>query len=291
MKENIKAIDIHIHGGFGINFDNANQNDYMDFLSQAYTSGLYAICPALTGDVPDRIYEKLSIIKEIKQKTDKMRNITKIIGANLEGTFLDKNKPGIQNKDYFLKPDKSNFIDLVKDSEDIVKIVTIGEKDNNDLVNYLKSKNIKVHFGHTTMNEIKNADGITHLFNAMDDISHKKETLCLSALLDKNIYIELIADTKHVIPDLLKLTFKIKDLNKIILISDAIPLAKSNLDYITFCGKKIYKGGVDDKGTLAGSVMFLPDIIQNLDKTGILPIEVSKKLVYENVVDYLKLIV
>ena len=63
------------------------------------------------------------------------------------------------------------------------------------------------------------------------------------------------------------------------------------MEYITFCGKKIYKGGVDDKGTLAGSVMFLPDIIQNLDKTGILPIEVSKKLVYENVVDYLKLIV
>lgn len=291
MKEKIKTIDIHTHGAFGICFDNASQSDYKEYLKNAYETGIEAICPTLTGDTIEKIYEKLCIIKDVKLSQKKSSKETKIIGAHLEGTFLDKNKPGIQNPDVFLDPTKENFKKLVKENEDIVKIVVVGAKDNDNLIKYLKSKDIKVHFGHTAQNNIKGADCITHLFNAMDDISHKKETLSLLGLMNQNIYTELIADTKHVIENVLRLTFKVKDLNKIILISDSIPLAHSDLEYVKFCGKKIYKGGLDDKGTLAGSVMLLPDIVKQLDKLNILPLETAKKLAYDNPINYLKLIV
>ena len=151
------------------------------------------------------------------------------------------------------------------------------------------AKNIIVHFGHTQTNSLIGADGINHLYNAMEPMTHKKETLIIKALLDENIYTELIADTKHVVEDVLKLTFKIRPKNKILLISDALPIANSNLEKIEFCNKTVLKTGYDEKGILGGSVMLLPDIVSNLIKKGIITEEEANLMAYENQKNYLKL--
>lgn len=286
----MKTIDIHIHGGFGICFDNADVTQIKDFAKQAYENNIAAFCPTLTGDTPDNLQKKLEIINEAKltQKKDE----AKIIGVNLEGTFLSKNKPGVQNPDVFLEPVIENFKKITGKFEDVVKIVVIAPENNNctDFIKYLKSKNIKVHFGHTMTKEIKEADGICHLYNAMEPITHKHSTAAIKALLDDKIYTELIADTIHVNEDVLKLTFKMRPGDKIILISDALPIAKSNLESVEFCGKKIFKNGLDEFGTLGGSIKFLPEIAENLIKKNILPFELVQKMCFDNPKDYLKLI-
>lgn len=287
----MKVIDIHIHGGFGINFDNADVQDLKDFASQAYEKGIVAFCPALTGNLPDKLKERIEVINEAK-KTQK-KNEAIIIGANIEGTFLSKEKSGIQNPDNFLDPTIENFKKIAGKLENIIKIVVIApEKVNcDDFIKYLKSKDIKVHFGHTQTRDLKGADCINHLYNAMEPVTHKHETLAVKALLDPDIYTELIADTKHVHTDVLKLTFKLRPSDKIILISDALPIANSNLEYINFCGKKILKSGYDEKGTLGGATLLLPDIVNNLSVQKILPVEIASKMAFDNPKNYLKLIV
>lgn len=287
----MKAIDIHIHGGFGICFDTAAPSQIRDFAKQAYEKGIAAFCPTLTGDTPDNMQKKLEAIKEAKSSQKKGEAI--IIGANLEGTFLSKKRPGVQNPDVFLEPTIENFKKIAGKFEDIVKIVVIAPETNDctSFINYLKSKEIKVHFGHTLAREIKGADGICHLYNAMEPITHKHETAAIKALLDKNIYTELIADTIHVTEDVLKLTFKTRPNDKIILISDALPLAGSNLESCVFCGKKVLKTGMDEFGTLGGSVQLLPDIAENLVKKEILPCNTVQQMAYTNPVNYLKLII
>lgn len=287
----MKTIDIHIHGGFGINFDKADSNAIRDFAKQAFEKGIAAFCPTLTGECPEKMQEKLEAIKEAKASQKKGEAL--IIGANLEGTFLSREKPGVQNPDVFLEPDIENFKKITGKFEDIVKIVVMApeNKSCDEFIKYLKSKDIKVHFGHTAARSLEGADCINHLFNAMEPMTHKHETLAIKALLDKEIYTELIADTIHVTEDVLKLTFKTRPLNKIILISDALPIASSNSDEIEFCGKKILKNGFDEKGTLGGSVMLLPEIVRQLDKKGILPLESGIKAAFDNPRDYLKLMV
>ena len=287
----MKVIDIHIHGGFGINFDTACEDKINEFAKLAYQKGIVAFCPTLTGNTTDYLAERLDIIKCAKSRQKK--DEAKIIGVNFEGTFLSKEKPGVQNPEVFLEPTIENFKKIAKNNEDMVKIVVIApeNRDCSAFIRYLKSKDIKVHFGHTEANFLEGADCINHLFNAMTPITHKKETLAIKALLDKNIYTEVIADGKHIVDDVLKLTFAIRPNNKIILISDALPIAGSNLSCIEFCGKKVLSTGLDEKGTLGGSVKLLPDIVKGLSERNILPQDIAQKMAYDNVIDYLKLIV
>lgn len=287
----MKAIDLHIHGGFNVNFDNANQQEIKDFAKEAYKAGIVAFCPTLTGDTPEKLNEKINIIKDAKLTQGK--DEAKIIGAHLEGTFLSPDKPGIQDKSVFLEPTIDNFNKISKGVEEFIKIVVIApeNRDCTDFINHLKAKNIKVHFGHTMTDDIKGADGLCHLFNAMDVMTHKKSTLPIKALLSDSIYTELIADLKHVNIDVLRLVFKVRPADKILLISDALPIAGSNLSEITFCGKKIYANGKDENGTLGGSIMLLPQIAKQLADLKIMPENLIQKMIYDNQIDYLKLIV
>ena len=50
----------------------------------------------------------------------------------------------------------------------------------------------------------------THLFNAMVGAIHRDPGLALTALLDDAVWVELIADTLHVDPDLWPLIWKLK---------------------------------------------------------------------------------
>lgn len=289
----MKVIDIHIHGGFGINFDFATKDEIRTFAKLAYKEGIVAFCPTLTGGNIQEMQRKLKTICEAKTSQNGTVDEALIIGAHLEGTFLSKEKPGIQDKSVFLSPTIENFKKICGDYEEIVKIVVIAPENKNcsELINYLKNKNIKVHYGHSQADFIDNADGICHLYNGMDDISHKKETMALKALLSKEIYTELIADLIHNNKDILNLTFKTRPKDKIILISDSLPISKSNLDSIEFCNKKIYRNGKDENGTLGGSVKLLPEIVENLIKENILDEKTAIKMAYENPKNYLKLMV
>ena len=74
---------------------------------------------------------------------------------------------------------------------------------------------------------------------------------------------------KKDIDDILKLLFKTKPIDKIILISDALPITNSNLKEATFADSKIYYDGkkaTSSNGTIAGSTMLLDGIISRLKK-------------------------
>ena len=152
--------------------------------------------------------------------------------------------------------------------DDFIKIVTLAPelcKDN--LIQYLHSKDIKVQAGHCIGGILTGCDGVTHTFNAMSGISHRGKSTALSALINDEIYTEIIADGVHVSDDALKLLFKSKPADKIILISDSLPCAHSNLKEFIFADEKVYFDGekaTSAQGTLAGSTKLLPDIIKIL---------------------------
>jgi N-acetylglucosamine-6-phosphate deacetylase len=117
----------------------------------------------------------------------------------------------------------------------------------------------------------------------MEGISHRAPSTALSALLD-DIYVEVIADGVHLSDDILRLIFKSKAADKIILISDSLPIAHSEAEQMTFCGQKILRGGRSADGMIAGSVMLLPDIIKLLAKKGMFnPQFIENPYVYHGV--------
>lgn len=255
-------IEQHIHGCFGINFNTASVDEIILLTKKIFEYGIGGIFPTIVTDSIENTKRAIENIKEasMKQKS----GMAKILGIHLEGIFLNPVKRGIHNRHHFLPLTEDNFR-LIED--DFIKIVTLAPELDETLINYLTYKDIKIQAGHCIGGNLAHCSGVTHLFNAMSGITHRGSSTALSALINDNIYTEIIADGIHISDEALKLAFKAKPKEKIILISDCLPITKSDLKEMTFSDEKVYYDGIkatSKEGTLAGSTALLPDIIKRL---------------------------
>ncbi|MEX1334296.1 MAG: amidohydrolase family protein, partial [Candidatus Limnocylindrales bacterium] len=113
----------------------------------------------------------------------------------------------------------------------------------------------------------------THLFNAMSGVVHREPGLALAALLDDTVWVELIADTLHVDPELWPLIWNLKPAQRVLLVSDAIALAGSGASRGMLGELEVRLDGemvtLVEGGNLAGSVSALDLELRNVVRAGI----------------------
>ena len=286
MKITQGLVEQHIHGAFGIDFMNCSVEDIHQAASLLAQNGVTAFFPTIMTDDIILIKERISIVKEAIEKQKK--EMAQIIGVHLEGPFINPKKAGIHDNKYILPLDVNIY---KKIEDDIIKIITIApELDNSgSFIEYLASKDIKISLGHSEAVNLNGINQVTHLYNAMGSFHHRNKSTVVEALCSDEVFIEIIADSKHVNDNVLKITFKQKPTDKILLISDALPMAHSNIDSMIFAGKKIYnKEGnlISNDGTLAGSSMLLCDIVKNLTDKKIMTFENAIKCSSLNLYNY-----
>lgn len=287
-------IEQHFHGCFGIDFNKATVEDVLYLSKEIFKYGIGGIFPTLVTDSVENIKRATSVIKEAASR--QTADMAKILGIHLEGIFINPEKKGIHNPVHFLLPTIENY-KLVED--DFIKIVTlapelvpganrqIGEEANS-LISYLRSKNVKVQAGHCVGGDLTGCTGATHLFNAMSGVAHRGETTALSALVEDEIYTEIIGDGIHVSDKALELVFKAKPIDKVLLISDSLPITCSDLKEMVFADEKVYYDGVkatSKEGTIAGSTTMIPKIIKRLKNVGLVDEKQISQLI-QNTYDY-----
>ena len=256
----LPIIEQHFHGAFGVDFNKAGANDIIELSQKLRKIGIVGFFPTLVTDNVDNTKKQISIIKEASKKCEG------ILGIHLEGIFLNPEKKGIHNEEHFLPLTVDNY---KKIEDNFIKIVTLAPELDEGLIGYLKEKGVKVQAGHCTgfsTGELK-PDGSTHTFNAMSGITHRGTSTALKALIDDEVYTEVIADGIHVSDDALKLLFKSKPEDKVILVSDSLPITYSYLKETVFADSKIYYDGdkaTSSDGTIAGSTKLLPEIVKIL---------------------------
>lgn len=279
-------VEQHFHGAFGVDFSTCEAKDVLILAKKLLNHGIGGFFPTLVTENVEDIKRQISRIKEAKaQQTPEMATI---LGIHLEGIFINPEKKGIHDEKLFLKPSVENY-KLIED--DFIKIITLAPEldENGDLQRYLTLKGVKVQAGHCEGSDLSKCHGVTHLFNAMKGINHREKSTSLSALVNDDIYTEIIADGVHLSDDIIELIFKSKPEDKIILISDSLPIAGSDLKEIDFAGEKIFfdgKKATSKEGTIAGSTAILDDIVRRLACKA--PSEFDKyvKMASDNLYDY-----
>ena len=253
-------IEQHFHGCYGVDFNKADANDIIDISYRLKKEGIGGIFPTLVTDNIENIKRQVNVIKTAASKQTK--DCAKILGIHLEGIFINPVKKGIHNPEHILLPTIENYLKI---ADDFIKIVTLAPElcecssDSENLINYLGG-----------------CSGVTHMYNAMKEISHRDQSTSLSALINDDLYTEVIADGVHVNDDALKLLFKVKPVDKIILVSDCLPCTKSDLKSFIFADEKVYYDGniaTSATGTLAGSTKLLPEIIKILGDKGLFNVD------------------
>lgn len=281
MKTNL-LIEQHFHGCFGVDFNKASVGDVLCVSKEILKYGIGGIFPTLVTDSVENINRAVSVIKEAASKQSD--DMAKILGIHLEGIFINEKKKGIHNPAHFLTPSVENY-KLLED--DFIKIVTLAPELNDDLIDYLDTRGVKVQAGHCVGGDLTGCSGTTHTFNAMEGISHRGKSTALSALINDDIYSEIIADGVHVSDDALRLFFKCKPADKVILVSDCLPCTHSNLKEFVFADEKVYYDGkqaTSKEGTLAGSTTLLPEIIHRLASIGLFkPQYIENPYIYHNI--------
>lgn len=272
-------IEQHMHGAFGIDFNKASVEEMIFVSKELLKLGIGGYFPTLVTDSVENIIRQTHIIKEASSLLSK--DCAEILGIHLEGIFINVEKKGIHNYEHFLPLTQENFEQL---EDDFIKIVTLAPELDEGLLDYLSSKDIKIQAGHCVGSNLDDCSGVTHLFNAMKGISHRGSSTALSALIQDRLYTEIIADGVHLSDDIIKLVFKSKPVNRIILISDALPITYSSKKAAVFADEKIYYDGIkatSANGTIAGSTTLLDKIVKILAKKDLFTVQLIN-----NVYDY-----
>ncbi len=257
-------INIHIHGAAG--FDTMDDGDALKFLAEFLPStGVTSFLPTTMTEPLEKIYRALKKIRDGK----KFSHGAKILGAHLEGPFINKKFKGAQDEENILPAD----FDLIKNFVDVIKIITVApEVCGLDFIDRCVEKNIVVSIGHSaaTFEQAaeafnRGANHVTHLFNAQTGFHHRKPGV-VGAALDSNATVELIADNVHVHPAAQRLVAKVKSRGEIILITDSIRACGLGDGLSELGGQKVFvRGNVATlaDGTIAGSVAKMNDVLKN----------------------------
>ncbi len=276
----MKTIDIHTHGIGGFDTQTASQDDILHI---AEIHGSYGVSEIILTVYPSAIKtmrENMLAIKKAMEiqsavgaycntPVQKNKLQAKIIGVHLEGPFLNSLKCGALDARAFLKADEYSLTQLVDGFEDVTKIITIAPEIEGavKLIKKISGMGIIASMGHSdaTYSEAEagfhaGARGLTHIFNAMRGIHHREPGISGFGLMNKDIYIEVIADFFHLDKIMLEFIYSVKDPERIILVSDTVKDSK----------KGPYSRGIkDEQGKLLGGCMTVQESSEELIQMGL----------------------
>jgi len=215
----------------------------------------------------ENIEHALAGIKEAK------KNNPMIQGIHLEGPFISPDYKGAQSDEFMRAADE----DLMERWNDIsggnIRLVTYAPEmgDMTAFEDYCKANDIVLSVAHSgaTYEELQAsaATRVTHLFNGQLGLHHREIGVAGFGLLEDDVYTEMIMDGFHIAPSMVKLVYKTKAADKIMLVTDAMrskgnPEGESELG-----GQRVIvkdKQARLENGSLAGSVLTFNDAFKNM---------------------------
>ena len=271
-------IDMHTHGAGGYAFMNSSVEDVIAGCDYHLAHGTTSIVPTISAGEFETMRQAVINIHKAKGKTK-----GNILGAHLEGPYLSPKQAGAQCPAFITPPKKADYESLIEEyGKSIARWTYAPENDENGaFCKYLTEHNIIASAGHTDavnadmVRAIENGCNlITHLYSCTSTVTRNHGFRSLgvieSAYLHDELYVEIIADGKHLPPDLIKMIIKIKGMDKVALITDSLEIAGTDIKEGVMSGTEfIVEDGVcklKDRSAFAGSVATADKLIKTLVK-------------------------
>ena len=278
-------IDIHNHGAVGVDVNEADAESLQAVSRFLAANGVTAWMPTFVPDRSETYRKMISAIDEV-MKIQAELPIAQIVGVHYEGVFANEKMCGALRPEFFKTFTGGELNDLPTLRAGCHLTTFAPEIEGGiELVRELRRRNWIPSIGHTradveTLEKAfaAGARHVTHLFNAMTGVHHRDLGVAGWALTKDEICCEIIADTVHVHPQILRFAQKNKPADKLLLVSDSV--APTGLGDGTFelWEEKIsvVEGRTrNERGSIAGSVITVLDAVKNYLALGANEIEVS----------------
>lgn len=225
-------IDTHVHGAGGCDIMDGTAESLVTLRQALLREGTTAFLGTTLSSSVDQLLAILENIDSVRKNT-RYSSQAELLGVHLEGPFLTAEYKGAHVGEYIPPSipggDVGILTQLVNTYPDLIRILTfaVDRMDTTDLIAFCQSHGIIPSAGHTaadymTMSRaaVAGIRRITHAFNAMPGIHHRKPGPMTEGLLNGDMELELIADGVHVHPAILEMAFRLKSQDKVTLVSD-----------------------------------------------------------------------
>jgi N-acetylglucosamine-6-phosphate deacetylase len=264
-------IDVHTHGRAGGDFNTADAN-VMRKMSKSYIrSGVTATMATLASATPDELFSAIEKICEVTCCGD-----SAYIGVHLEGRYLNGKRRGAHAAHLLAKPQANEIAKLVKEMKKagyahVSAALELDEDGSFTSAALDGGATLGLAHSDATFAEgqkafARGAVSLTHTYNAMSPFHHRDGGAVGAGLLTDGVFCELICDGFHVSPEAVKMAYKLKKDN-IVLITDSMEATDMPDGEYFIAGLPVtVKDGRarTHEGAIAGSTLSLIDGVKNL---------------------------
>lgn len=271
-------VDVHIHGCGGADTCDGTREALEAMARFLLQRGVTSFCPTTMTTGRETIERALLAAKDMMEHP--LEDGARVVGVNMEGPFIAKEKKGAQKEEDILSPDFELFRHFYDLSGGIVRLVDIAPEQPDGYAFAEKASQLcTVSIAHTTAGyeQAKQAfdSGVTHathLFNAMNGLSHRAPGVVGAVFDDSRVRGELICDGFHIHPAVLRAAFRVLG-DRALVVSDSMRAnGMPEGEPFDLGGQMVTvhegKATLAD-GTLAGSVSNLHQEVKNLVSFGI----------------------
>jgi N-acetylglucosamine-6-phosphate deacetylase len=275
-------VDIHIHGGAGIDVMHASAAETGKlnlFLATRGVTGYFPTTVAAPLDETCAALERIADAIEIAatKQTNSASGNARPLGIHLEGPFLSHKRRGVHPPENLLEPTLPVFERLWQAARGHARMMTIAPELPGALgvIAEAARRKVCVSIGHSDadMNISRTAvragaRHATHTFNAMRPLDHREPGIIGETLTNDQLSADIIADGIHVAAEIIKLFLHEKGMDRSVLITDAIsatgmPDGTYQLGPIQV---EVKDGKCTSNGSLAGSVLTMDRAVRNITR-------------------------
>lgn len=261
--------------------------------------GTTSIIPTTTTGDRESLFNTFDNIRMVKEGNYECPNI---LGLHLEGPYFAYEQRGAQDPKYLRDPNPEEYLEIIEYSNDIVRWTIAPERAGAiELGRILTKRGIKCSIGHSNAvyEEVLEAyengyNLITHFYSGMSMVrrinAFRYPGVVESGYLIDDMYVEVIADGMHLPASLLKLIYKVKGPDRIILVTDSMrgagmPDGEYMLGNCRSGQMVIVEDGVAKmpaRDSFAGSVATSDRLVRNMVKIADVPLREAVKMITYN---------
>ncbi len=226
-------IDIHINGANGADVSKIDSDTFDTMGSFFPQHGTTAYVGTTITAAPSDILKALQFARTYLKENK--TGVAELLGIHMEGPYISPEQSGAHPKQFLVLPKPEHYMPFLEYSDVLLKMTIAPELEGAEqLVKDLRERNIVVSAGHTNgiYSEMKEAidAGVNHATHFFCNMSHfRRDNLKRVAgvvetlLCDDRVSGALIGDGWHVGPQLMKLLIKVKGVDKVCFVTDAMP--------------------------------------------------------------------
>jgi N-acetylglucosamine-6-phosphate deacetylase len=270
-------IDVHIHGAEGFDMMDGTVRSVEAVSKACAKTGCTSF---LATSVSSSLEDLLKMISSVSQVAGKEPG-AQIVGMHIEGPYLNVKRKGMQNERYLRHPDLQEMKSILDRCGSLLRMVTLAPElpGGLEMIGFLKDRGIIAAVAHSdaTYDEAKaafrkGASHVTHCFNGMRPIHHRDPGLVVAAFEENHVSVQAIVDDVHLHPAIVRLMYREKGADKMVLITDALQAMGMGDGTYCFGGHEVeVSQGVAKlaDGTLASSTVTMNQALEKTVRAGI----------------------